>query len=130
MSFLKCRRSDRNHHQLFTCPVNECTSTFESSEDLNVHIAGNLHKIAPPNLRTVNDIARYLLIDTVRSTNVQYHQDMNAIPKKNSTSIIDMCNFVYYHYFTTLGWALQTHKNTNPTNENSKQFIEDVWVES
>ena len=112
------------------CPVNECTSTFESSEDLGVHIAGNLHKIPPPNPRTANDIARYHLIDIVRSTNVQSHKDTNAIRKKQSTSSIDISNSVYYHHFTTLGWALQTCKHTNPMSEKTKKFIEDMWVES
>ena len=112
------------------CPVKESTSTFESSEDLDVHIAGNLHKISPPNPRTANDIARYHLIDTVRSTNVQSHQDMNTIRKKQTRSSIDMSNSVYYHHFTTLGWALRTHKHTNPMNVKTKTFIEDMWVES
>ena len=111
------------------CPVKECTNTFESSEDLDVHIAGNLHKIPPSNPRTANDIARYHLIDTVRSTNVQSHQNMNVIRKKQTRSSIDMSNSVYYHHFTTLGWALRTRKHTNPMNEKTKTFIEDMWVE-
>ena len=93
-SFLKLRRSDRNHHQFFMCPVNGYTSTFEFSEDLDVHIAANLHKVLPPNPRTANDIARYHLIDTVRSANVQYHQDMNGARKRQSTSSIDMSNSI------------------------------------
>ena len=112
------------------CPVNECTSTFESSEDLDVHIAGNLHKISPPNPRTANDIALYHLVDTVRSTNVQSHKDSNTIRKKQSTSRIDMSNSVDYYHFTTLGWALRTRKHTNPMSEKTKKLIEDMWVES
>ena len=112
------------------CPVNECTSTFKYSEDLDIHIAGNLHKIPPPNPRTANDIARYHLIDTVRPTNVQFHKDTNTIRKKQSTSSIDMSNYLYYHHFTTLEWALQTRKHTNPMSEKTKKFIEDMWVES
>ena len=112
------------------CPVNGCTSTFEFSEDLDVHIAANLHKVLPPNPRTANDIARYHLIDTVRSTNVQSHQDMNGIRKRQSTPSIDMSNSVYYHHFTSPGWGLRTRKHTNPMSEKAKTFIEDMWVES
>ena len=112
------------------CPVKQCTSTFESSEDLDVHIAGNLHKISPPNPRTANYIARHHLIDTVRSTNVQSHQDMNTIRKKLTKSSSEMSNSVYHHYFTTLGWALRTRKHTNPMNEKTKAFIEYMWIQS
>ena len=114
--FLKRRRSDGNHYQLFICPVNEYTSTFESSEDLDVHITGNLHKSPPRNPKTANNIARYHLLDTVRSTNIQSHQEVNTI----STSSIDISNSVYYHHFTTLGWTLRTRKHINPQSQNTK----------
>ena len=88
------------------CPMNEHTSTSESSKDLDVHIAGNLHKIPLTNPRKANDIARYHFIGTVRSTNVQSHQNMNPIRKKQSTLSIATSNSVYYQYFTTFGLTL------------------------
>ena len=112
------------------CPVNGCTSIFEFSEDLDIHIAANLHKVLPPIPRTANDIVRHHLVDAVRSTNVQSDQDMNGIRKRQSTSSIDMSNSSYYHHFTSAGCALQTRKHTNPMSEKAKSFIEDMWVES
>ena len=112
------------------CPVNGCTSSFEFSEDFDVHIAANLHKVLPPNPRTTNDVVQYHLIDTVRSRNVQSHQDINEIRKRQSTSSIDMSNSVYYHHFTSAGWGIRTQKHTNPMSKKTKTFIEDMWVES
>ncbi|CAF4698382.1 unnamed protein product [Rotaria socialis] len=50
--------SDRAHRLFFMCPLSGCTSTFESSADLDLHISTNLHKVPPQNPRTSNDIAR------------------------------------------------------------------------
>lgn len=112
------------------CPVHGCTSTFESNEELDVHIAANLHKVTPPIPRTANDIARYHLVDTVRSINVQYQYDTDAVHQKHATSNFDTTNSVHYHYFTSLGWSLRTRKHNNPICEKTKKFIEDKWVDS
>ncbi|CAF2071961.1 unnamed protein product [Rotaria magnacalcarata] len=82
------KRNDRTHHQILMCPVNGCTSTFEFNEDLDSHIAANLHKIPPPDPRTSNDIARLHLIDTVRSTNLQSHHDTKKIKQIKHRQLI------------------------------------------
>ncbi|CAF4870407.1 unnamed protein product [Rotaria socialis] len=51
---------DRAHRLFFMCPLSGCTSTFESSADLDLQISTNLHKVPPQNPRTSNDIARRL----------------------------------------------------------------------
>ena len=35
------RRADRKYHDLSLCPVSGCTATFESSIELDAHIAAN-----------------------------------------------------------------------------------------
>ena len=112
------------------CPVNGCTSTIESEDDLDTHIAANLHEILPLNPRTTNDIARYHLIDTIRSTNIESHQDTNRIRKEQNSSSLNMSDFIYHQDFTSVGWTLRTRKHTNRMSEKVKQFIENVWVES
>ncbi|CAF3375308.1 unnamed protein product, partial [Rotaria socialis] len=124
------KRNDRIHHQFLMCPVNGCTSTFEFNEDLDSHMAVNLHKIPPPDPRTSNDIARLHLIDTVRSTNLQSHHDIKKI-KTNQTSSTDaISQSVHYKKFSSLGWALRTRKHINTMNDKTKKFIQDMWLHS
>ncbi|CAF2101077.1 unnamed protein product [Rotaria magnacalcarata] len=121
------KRNDRTHHQFLMCPVNGCTSTFESAEDLDSHIAANLRKIPPLDPRTSNDIARPPLIDTVRSTNLQSHHDI----KTNRTSSTDtLSQSVHYRNFSSLRWALRTRKHINTMNDKTKKFIQDMWLHS
>ena len=79
------RRNNRVHHQLLMCPVNRCTTTFESEESLDVHIAANLHKIPPEDPRTSNDVARLHLIETVRSANFK---SLHAVKKIKRSEFI------------------------------------------
>ena len=112
------------------CPVHDCANTFESNEGLDVHTAANLHKVTPPIPRRANDIARYHLVDTVRSINVQYQHDIDAVHQKHATSNLDTTNSVHYHYFASLGWSLRTRTHKNPMCEKTKKFVEDIWVDS
>lgn len=112
------------------CPVNGCTLIFESSTDLDSHVAANLHKIPPPNPRTSNDIARLHLIETVRSTNIQLHKDKSDIKQYNNTSNNDMADSVHNQHFTSLGWALRIRKQHNTISQKTKTFIEDIWTNS
>lgn len=124
------RRSDREHHEFFMCPVNGCTSTFECSADLDSHIAANLHKIPVPKPRTSNDIARLHLIETVRSINIQSQQDTGTIKTTQDASGVDMSTSLHYEYFASPGWALRNRKHNNPLSESIKRFIENMWLDS
>ena len=97
------------------CPVHDCTNIFESNEELDVHTAANLHKVTPLIPTTANDIAPYHLVDTVRSINVQYQDDIDTVHQKHATSNFDTTNSVHYHYFTSLGRSLRTCTHKNPT---------------
>ncbi|CAF5068452.1 unnamed protein product, partial [Rotaria sp. Silwood1] len=61
-------RSDRRYHNLSICPIPGCQSSFETAEELDVHIAANIHTIAEMERRSSNDVARIQLIEAVRST--------------------------------------------------------------
>ncbi|CAF3931085.1 unnamed protein product, partial [Rotaria sp. Silwood1] len=60
-------RADRRYHSIFICPVAGCQSAFESADDLDVHIAANIHTIIAEEHRTSNDVARLHLVESVRS---------------------------------------------------------------
>ena len=124
------RRKDCVHHQLLMCPVNGCTTTFESEENLDVHIAANLHKIPSEDPRTSNDIARLHLIETVRSTNLKSLHDVKRI-KRGQTSSTNVTNgSQHYQYFSSVGWALRTRKHNNNMSDKTKNFIKDMWLHS
>ena len=96
-------RKDRVHHQLLMCPVNGCTTTFESEENLDAHIAVNLHKIPSEDPRISNDITRLHLIETVRSANFKLLHDV----KRNQSSSTNVTyGSEHYQYFSSVGWAL------------------------
>ena len=124
------RRKDRVHHQLLMCLVNGCTTTFESEESLDAHIAANLQKIPPEDPRTSTDIARLNLIETVRSTNLKSLHDVKRI-KRGQTSSTNVTNgSEHYQYFSSVGWALRTRKHSNNMRDKKKIFIKDRWLHS
>ena len=106
------RRKDRAHHQLLMRPVNGCTTTFESEEKLDVHIAANIQKIPPEKQRTSNDIARLHLLETVRSPNLKSFHDVKRI-KRGQTSSAN---------FSSIGWALRTRKHNNNMSDKTIKF--------
>ena len=108
------------------CPVNGCTTTFESDEDLNFYIAANLHKIPPSDPRTVNDIARLHLVETVRSTNLQSHHDAKKIKTNHISSTDNTPNLLHYKYFPSTGWALRIGRHNNIITDKAKQFVKDM----
>ena len=123
------RRKDCVHQQLLMCPVNGCTTTFESEESLDVYIAANLQKIPPEDPRTSNDIARLHLIETVRSA---YFKSLHAVKriKRDRSSSSNVTNgSEHYQYFSSVGWVLRTRKHNN-MRDKTKNFIKDMWLHS
>ena len=51
-----------------------CRSIFDSTENLDAHIAANIHLAIEDNYRSSNDITRIQLIESIRSTttSIQY----------------------------------------------------------
>ena len=97
------RRIDRVHHLLLMYPVNRCTTTFESEENLDAHIAANLHKIPPEDLRISNDIARLYRIETVRSANFKSLHDVKRIKRDPSSLTNIWYGSEHYQYFSSVG---------------------------
>ena len=112
------------------CPVNGCTTTFESEENLDAHITANLHKIPPEDPRTSNDIARLHLIETVRLANFQYLHDVKRIKRDQSSSTNVTYSSEHHQYFSSVRWALCTRKHYNTMSDKAKNFIKDVWLHS
>ncbi|CAF3815144.1 unnamed protein product, partial [Rotaria magnacalcarata] len=124
------KRSDREHHHFFMCLLSGCTSTFESSTDLDSHISANLHKVPPPNPRTSNDIARLHLIEAVRSINTQTHRATDRVRKHQDVIDGDMSNSIHAEHFSSAGRALRTRKHNNTMSEKTINCIQDIWLNS
>ena len=97
------RRKDCGHHQLLMYPVNRCITIFESDENIDAHIAANLHKIPPEDLRISNDIARVYRIEMVRSANFKSLHDVKRINRDQSSSTNIRYRSEHYQYFSSVG---------------------------
>ena len=97
------RRKNRVHHQLLMCLVNGCTTTFESEESLDAHIAANLHNIPPKDPRASKGIARLDLIESVRSANFKSLHDVKRIKRDRSLSTNVAYGSEHYQYFSSVG---------------------------
>ncbi|CAF4091398.1 unnamed protein product [Rotaria sp. Silwood1] len=81
-------RSDRRYHNLSICPIPGCQSSFETAEELDVHIAANIHTIAEMERRSSNDVARIQLIEAVRSTTTfMRRQDVKFLDDQENQTI-------------------------------------------
>ena len=118
------RRADRKYFDLSICPVTGRTATFESSIELDVHIAANQHDVPNEHPRTANDIAQAHLTDILRSTSMQSSTETRAIIQQQNISSSDLSLSAHYKYFWSSGWALRTRKLGNPMSEKVKDFLE------
>ena len=129
-TFVLNRRADRKYFDLSICPVTGCTTTFESSIELDVHIAANQHDIPNEHPRTANDIARAHLTDILRSTSMRSSTQTRAIIQQQDISSSDLSISAHYKYFSSSGWALRTRKLGNPISKKVKNFLEQLWHDS
>ena len=123
-------RTDRRYYNLSICPIAGCQSSFESTEELDAHIASNIHSIVEDDHRSSNDIARIHLIEAVRATTIStQHQTAKVFQQQldENTSLDRSPN---YKYFSHAGWALRQRKHTNPLTKKIRDFIETKWLES
>jgi len=130
LAFLINRRADRQHHNLSICPASGCTATFESSIELDEHIAANLHVSPEGGARTANDIARLHLQEVLRSTSTRSCNEINAIRQYHDRTTYDMSISIHHRLFSTCGWALRSRKLGKPMSEKVKNFIEELWLDS
>ena len=126
LNFAIHRRVDRQHHDLSLCSISDCTANFESSVELDAHIATNLHSITEDVPRTANDIARIHLTEIVRSTPARSRKETDAIHQHHDTIVYDMSVSTHNSFFSTYGWALRTRKFGKSMTEKVKNFFEEL----
>jgi hypothetical protein len=112
------------------CSVSGCTATFESSIELDAHIAANQHSIPQETPRTANDTARFHLTEVLRTTSTQSHRETRTILQHQNISSHDLSQSAHYECFLSSGWALRTRQLGNPMGEKVKNFIEQIWRDS
>ena len=127
-TFLLNRKNDRRYYDLVLCPVNGCSSTFESDADLHEHIASNSHTIPEQVPRTANDVARMHLTEMVRSTR-SCTKAKAAQQQQQHNSSYDLSTSFHNEFFANCGWALRTRKLSKPS-EKVKVFLKEIWLES
>ena len=100
---LQNRREDRIHNFLSSCFVSGCTATFETSEELELHIAANLHNIEPNTQRATNDIARGYLTEIIRTTKIDTQERTKDTIQSQNVLHADFSKSAYYKSFTSVG---------------------------
>ena len=105
-------------------------AAFESSTDLESHIAANLHDVQRNQRRTSNDIARLHLTELIRTTNIDAQQPATSIFHSQDMSQVDLTKSAHYENFSSVGWGLRTRKHTNPMTDNVRNIIEKLWLDS
>ena len=105
-------------------------ATFESSAELESHIAANLNNIQQNARRTTNDIARLPLTEIIRTTSIDKQEQTKNIIQSQNTPHIDFSKSACYKSFASAGWALRIRKHTNPMTDQGKNFIEKFWLNS
>ena len=103
-------RNDRLYHNLSICPVSGCQSTFESMEDLDTHIAANIHSTIENDHRSSNDIARIQLIESVSSATTSIHHQTAKVFQQQDVHT-DLNRSPNYKCFSNPRWALR-QRNT------------------
>ncbi|CAF3298713.1 unnamed protein product [Rotaria socialis] len=122
--------TDRQYHNLGICPVAGCQSSFESTEDLGLHIAANIHNIFEEEHQTSNDIVRLHLIETVRSTITSTISQTTKLFEDQLTQHTSFNQSPSCRYFSYAVWALRKRKHNNPLTKKVKDYIEKRWIES
>ena len=72
------------------CFVGGCTVTLETSEELELHIAANLHNIQKNTARTANDIARGRLTEIIRTSNIDTQEQTKDTIQSQNVSHADL----------------------------------------
>ena len=125
-TFVLNRRTDRKYFDLSIYPVTGCIATFESTIELDIHIAANQHDIPNEHPRTANDIARAHLTDILILTSMRSSTETRAIIQQQDVSSSDLSLSAHYTYFSSSGWALRTRKLGNPMSKKVKDFLEQL----
>ncbi|CAF1458184.1 unnamed protein product [Adineta steineri] len=117
------KRTDRMLKTFVFCPTECCTDTFESEEELNVHILLNQHTIKKSSYRT-KDIAKLMLFEKIKNDSTSSLILPSTSPTTSSTHIPR-----HYKVFSVQGWALRTRKKVKPIDKSVKEFIKTIFEE-
>ena len=112
------------------CPVTNCTITFETNDELDAHIAANLHAIPEDVPRTTNDIARTHLTELLRSTSLQLNRETQTILQHQNICGYDVSSSFHYRFVSACGCGLRTRRPGKPMSEKVKNFIEQLWLDT
>ena len=92
------------------CPATNGIVTFETNEELDSHIAANLHAIPEDISRTTSDIARTRLTELLRSASLQLNRETQTILQHQNICDYDVSSSFHYRFVSKCGWALQTRR--------------------
>lgn len=116
------KRSDRILNCVYFCPNESCVSTFESEQELNLHLSLDQHTSQKSSLR-LDDQAKILLFEKVRNENVSA-----ALPRTSLTSTATELPR-HYRFFTKEGWAIRTRKPWKAIDIDVKAFVKLIFDE-
>jgi hypothetical protein len=108
------------------CQTDCCTDTFESEEDLNMHILLDQHTIKKSSFRTV-DKAKLMLFEKIKTDNAS-----SSILQTTTTTSINTPltrSPRYYEVFNSPGWALRIRKPVKRIDKAIKEFLKSIFEE-
>lgn len=104
------------------CPEENCTSTFETAEDLSLHIARGEHQI--PKIITSQDKAKNAFAKRMETTTKKANYDITAAVEAPKTE--NRCD-IYLNLACKEGWALKPKRKKTRLNHNQKQFLQESF---
>ena len=116
-------RRDRMFKNFFFCLNESCIDTFESEDDLQMHILLNQHTTKESCFRS-KDKAKLALFEKIKSDHASY-----SIFQPPTSAVA--LNHIPRHFevFTKSGCALRTRKPPKPIDKLVKAFINSIFEE-
>jgi len=119
------KRTDRMFKKIIFCPNESCINTFESEDDLNVHILLNQHTTKESSLR-LQDKTKLMLFERLKNNNMSSSTlQPTATTATTNTSSIDVPR--HTKFFQAQGWALRIRKPCKPIHKDVKEFIKSIF---
>ena len=117
------KRSDRLLKSFFFCPNEFFIDTFESEEELSIHLLSDQHTTKETSLRS-NDKTKMILFDKIRN-------DSMSLSTSSKITSISISNEVprRYQFFTTQGWALRKRKPSTAIDRQVKALVKSIFDE-
>ncbi|CAF4890567.1 unnamed protein product [Rotaria sp. Silwood1] len=115
--------SDRTLKTFLFCPNELCIKTFESEEELDLHLLADQYTTKESSLRT-NDKVKIMLFEKKKNVNISPIVSPPTAINNSSTNIPR-----HYKSFAVEGWALRKRKKIKPIDKNVKEFIKFIYDE-